>query len=83
MILLGNLSIEQMENRTGVKFPDDLIQYMSPRRQHEAANVKEGCWHCFDIPFTLVCGDMKTATEIHNHLAPLGSQFNEKLQISI
>lgn len=83
-IMLGNLSIAEIEKRSGVKFPEDLIAYMQPRKQEEEArNVKVGCWHCFDIPFTLVCGDMDTATEIHRHLAPLGSSFKEPLRIAL
>ena len=82
-IYLGNLSVDEMEKRAGVEFPTELKDYMEPRRQQSASNVKHGKWHCFDIPFVLVCGDMETATEIHNHLKALGSDFKEPLQISI
>ena len=82
-VYLGNLSIEEIERRAGVDFPDDLKYYMGPRRQEVASNIKEGKWHCFDIPFVLVCGDMDTATEIHNHLKGIGSNFKEPLQIAL
>jgi hypothetical protein len=82
-ILLGNLSIPAIEERCGVKFPDDLKAYMEARKQEIATNIAKGCWHCFDIPFVLVCGDMETAVEIHNHLKPFSSEFKEPLQISI
>ena len=82
-IYLGNLSIDEMEKRTGVEFPSELKGYMEPRRQQSASNVKLGKWHCFDIPFVLVCGGMETATEIHNHLKAFGSDFKEPLQISL
>tara|TARA_R110000796_G_scaffold167313_4_gene284234 strand:+ start:8802 stop:9068 length:267 start_codon:yes stop_codon:yes gene_type:complete len=83
MILLGNLSISQIEKRAGVTFPDELKAYMQTRHQSDAANVKHGKWHCFDLPFNLTCGDMATATEIHRHLVPLSGDFSEQLQISI
>ena len=83
MILLGNLSISQIEQRAGVAFPDDLKAYMQPRHQSDAANVKPGKWHCFGFPFNLTCGDMGTASEIHRHLAPLSDDFSEELRISI
>ena len=83
MILLGNLSVEDIEKRAGVKFSDELVEYMTPRRQQNADNVKEGFWHCFDLPFNLVCGDIETATEIHNHLKSFSEDFKEPLQISI
>ena len=82
-IYLGNLSIDEMEKRSGVVFPAELKDYMEPRRQQNASNVKQGKWHCFDIPFVLVCGDMETATEIHNHLKAFGSDFKEPLRISL
>ena len=81
-IYLGNLSIDEMEKRSGVDFPQELKDYMEPRRQQSASNIKKGMWHCFDIPFVLVCGDMETATEIHRHLKGFGSDFKEPLQIS-
>ena len=82
-ILLGNLSVEEIENRSGVTFPLELVSYMESRQQHKAADVEPGKWHCFDIPFTLVCGDMETAVEIHKYLSPLSNRFKESLQISL
>lgn len=81
--MLGNLSIEEMQEKAGVKFPDALVAYMSDRRQQEAADIEPGKWHCFDIPFTLVCGDMETASEIYKHLSPLSKDFREKMGISL
>lgn len=81
--MLGNLTIEEMEKRSGVKFTDDLREYMEPRRQQKAENVQVGKWHCFDLPFTLICGDMETAKEIHRHLAPFSNDFKEPLQIAL
>ena len=83
MILLGNLSIKEMEARTGVTFPDDLVTFMESSHQEKAKDIQPGKWHCFDIPFNLVCGDIKTATEIHRHLAPMSCQFKQSLQISL
>jgi hypothetical protein len=82
-IYLGNLSIDEIEKRSGVNFPEKLRDYMEPRRQEAASNVEKGKWHCFDIPFVLVCGDMETATEIYSHLKEFSSDFKEPLQISL
>jgi hypothetical protein len=81
--MLGNLTIEEMEKRSGVKFPDELVEYMKPRHQPKAENIQQGKWHCFDLPFNLVCGDMETATEIFKYLKELSGDFKEKMQISI
>lgn len=82
-IYLGNLTIKQIEDRSGVKFPDELVSFMSSRHQSSASEVAVGEWHCFDIPFTLMCGDMATAEEIYRHLEPMASSFAEPLQIAL
>lgn len=82
-IYLGNLSINEIERRAGVEFSAELKEYMEPRKQESASDVKQGKWHCFDIPFVLVCGGMDTATEIHKHLKDFSSDFKEPLQISL
>ncbi|NYT76621.1 hypothetical protein H0A71_06425 [Alcaligenaceae bacterium] len=82
-IMLGNLTIEQAEERSGVTWPDALKEFMKDRHQPSATNVQPGKWHCFDAPFTLVCGDMETAQAIYDHLSKLGSDFKEQLQIAL
>lgn len=82
-ILLGNLSVDEMEAHTGVKFPPELILFLTPRHQENASNIQPGKWHCFDMPFNLVCGDRATATEIYHHLQPLAARFKKQLTISI
>ena len=81
--MLGNLSVDEMQARSGVEFPVELIEYMQDRHQPEAENIKPGKWHCFDLPFTLVCGDMETAKEFARHLLPLSSKFKQKMQITV
>lgn len=62
-IFLGNMSLEQMEERLGIKLSDEHRQQFEGKRQ-EHVNDKQlgdGCWHCFDIPFTLMCDTQETA----------------------
>jgi hypothetical protein len=80
-IRLGNLSVEDMGKRAGFEFPEDLKAYMEPRRQQNASNVAEGEWHCFEMPFMLVCGGVETASEIHNYLKEYSAAFEQPLQI--
>ncbi len=82
-IFLGNLSIDEMQTRSGVKFPQELVDYMETRKQDKASNIKPGMWHCFDIPFNLVCGDRQTAERIYKYLGPLSKNFKEPMQISL
>lgn len=82
-LYLGNLSIEDMERRIGIDFTEELKEYMVPRKQEKASNIKKGKRHCYDIPFVLICGDMETATEIHKQLKDFSSDFKEPLQIAL
>jgi len=81
-IMFGNLTVEEMQRRCGVEFPSELIEFMEARHQSEAQNVQPGKWHCFDIPFVLVCGDMETAREIFKHISPL-APLRERIHIGI
>jgi len=82
-IYLGNVSIEEMQSRSGVVFPEELIAYMSDKRQHEACNLQKDKWHCFDIPFVLACENIEMAKEIYRHLESMSDYFKEQLQISV
>ena len=82
-IMLGNLTVAEIEKRTGVTFSEELKQLMEKTHQAEANNIVDGRWHCFDIPFILVCGDKETATEIYSHLKYFSSNFREPLQIAL
>lgn len=83
MIMLGNLTIDDMENRLGIQFPEDMRIFLRNTKQEEASNISSGKWHCFDLPFHLVCGDIETATKIYNSVKDKSSEVKEPLQISI
>ena len=82
-IMLGNLTVPEIEKRAGVIFSDDLKQLMAETHQLEASNIAAGKWHCFDIPFTLVCGGMPLAQQIYDHLKAESSNFKKPLQIAL
>lgn len=62
-IYLGDVSVEQIEHRTGITLSDEDREYLKAHRQHKINNTKieRGCWHCFDIPFSFNAGDEETA----------------------
>lgn len=82
-IMLGNLSVNQIEERTGVTFPNEVKEWMNECRQENASNIAKGKWHCFDIPFTLVCGDVETARKIYDSVKERLPEFKEILGISV
>lgn len=82
-IYLGNLSVPDIERRVGVRFPQELRDLMEKTKQETASNVAPGKWHCFDVPFTLICGDMEIAQAIYAHLSSMSKDFKEPLQICL
>ena len=52
---------------------------MKQTQQDNATNIAKGKWHCFDIPFNLVCGDMEIATKIFNSVKHKSSEYKEQL----
>lgn len=82
-ILLGNLSVTALQERIGITFPKDLIDFMIETHQPNAKEVKKGQWHCFDIPFNILCGDMETAQKIYDALKDKVDSFKEPLSISL
>jgi hypothetical protein len=82
-IMLGNLSVIEIEKRIGIPFPEEIKEFMINNHQSTAAKVAKGKWHCFDIPFHIVCGDLKTATYIYNSVKDRASKIKESLAFSI
>ena len=82
-IMLGNLTVTEIEKRTGLDFPEDVKQFMLDTHQVEASKIGKGKWHCFDIPFTIVCGDVETATKIYNSVKGRAGDCKEPLEFCI
>jgi len=81
--MLGNLSASQIEQRLGIEFPEEVKEFMNQSNQSAASNIAKGKWHCFDIPFSIVCGDMETATKIYNSVKDKSKDCKEALQFSL
>ncbi|MDE5516401.1 hypothetical protein KRE49_11690 [Elizabethkingia meningoseptica] len=82
-IMLGNLTVSQIEKRLGIDFPHEIRDFMNISHEPTASNIPKGKWHCFDIPFCLVCGDVETATKIFNSVKEKSGEIKERLQISL
>lgn len=82
-MMLGNLTVAQIEDRLGIEFPSEIKTFMKQTHQEQASNIAKGKWHCFDMPFNLVCGDMETATKIFNSVKERSSECKEQLRFSL
>ena len=82
-MMLGNLSVDQMERRMGIVFPNDLKEVLLKYHQSKATDIKPGFWHCFDIPFTMVCGNTDLAELVREKLTPLVDNIITPLSVAI
>lgn len=81
-IMLGNLSLRQLQDRCGFEFPQEALDLLQ-NRQETVNNtpLADDAWHCFDIPFLIMFGTEKQARAFGQALAPYGSQFKTPLQV--
>ena len=63
-IFLGNLSIDDIEKRMGINLTKEEKSELNEMRQLNAEQIAKGKWHCFDLPFMIVCGDKPTAEKV-------------------
>lgn len=82
-IMLGNLTVAEIEKRIGVDFSQDVRDFMDAARQAKAGPVAPGAWHCFDLPFCIVCGDVRTATRIYNSVKGRAHEVKENLEFAV
>lgn len=82
-MLLGNLSVKDMEKRLGVTFSDECKDYMNATHQNNATKIQPTKWHCFELPFTILCGDMLTAETIQDYLKDQADEFKVPIGISV
>ncbi len=81
--MLGNLSVSQIEERLGIDFPTEIREFMKRNHQATASDIAKGKWHCFDLPFHIVCGDLETATKIYESVKERSSECKATLQFSL
>lgn len=62
-IYFGNLTVEDIERRTGITFSEKHKEYLKEHRQERVNStpLKEGYWHCYDLPFMFMASDETTA----------------------
>jgi hypothetical protein len=82
-MMLGNLYVADIEKRLGVDFPEPFRSDFSGRHNPDANYIRPGKWHCFDIPFVLVCGDMAVVELVRDNLMPLSSEMETALHINV
>lgn len=72
-IYLGNLMVEQLEDRCGVKFEEKDYKWLVEHRQDNAEIKTKDKFHIFDIPFMIQTGE-----DISKELINILSKYNNK-----
>ena len=83
-MMLGNLSTNEMAARLGIDIAigdESLIE--SWRQENVSIPLAPGKWHCFDLPFVLLCADMQTAQNLYDILSRYPIKNNATLTISL
>ena len=80
--MLGNLSVGDIEKRLSIQFPEPFRTEFVNKHQPEAENISTGKWHCFDLPFVLVCGDDELAKWVVDNLSPISDNMKGSIKIA-
>lgn len=83
-IYLGDLTVEQIESRTGITLSEQDRTFMRDNHQAAVNNtpLEPGKWHCFDLPFMVMTHDKQTAETYRDLLGAYDwSKCKEALQI--
>lgn len=79
-VYLGNQTVEQMEKRLSIQLSEEDKEALNSIRS-EDAKVEKGTWHCFDIPFMIMAGDIETARKVVGILSKYQDQMKGEFQI--
>lgn len=83
LIMLGNLSLTQLQDRCGFKFPQDALNLLHNRQEViNKVPLADDAWHCFDIPFMIMFGTKEKAQAFGMALIPYAHKFKEPLKVS-
>ena len=82
-IYLGNLTIKELENRTGFYFSNEDYHWLEKYRS-EDANITYDSekFHIFDIPFCIVCSEL-ICDKVKNILSKYEEQSRSKESLTI
>jgi hypothetical protein len=83
MVFLGNLSAKRIARRLEIKLTPDELKTLDDMRQDSARNLPPDKWHCFDMPFYLICGSQETADKVGAILRPYTQQMSGQITVAV
>ncbi len=68
LLMLGNLSSSDIASRLGIELSQEDSDFLTQNRQEKVNDTPlgEGKWHCYDIPFVVMCDTVHTAEIIRD-----------------
>lgn len=82
-MLLGNLTVEQIEKRLNITLSFSDRQRLKNTHQNKASGLIGESWHCFDMPFVMMCSNYSFAKEIYEIFAPYEKNMRTSFQIAL
>ncbi|MBF4468840.1 MAG: hypothetical protein ISP01_05480 [Methanobrevibacter arboriphilus] len=80
-VFLGNLSVQQIEKRLGIEISENERLKLKNMHCNNATDIPENKWHCFDMPFVLMCGSKETCQIVYDILKKYSSKMEEEIRI--
>lgn len=80
--MFGNLGVDELITRLNIELGNEEIKTLESMWVANANDIPKGKWHCFSIPFELVCGDKETADKVASIIHSHSSNIIECFQIT-
>ena len=81
-IMLGNQTPDQIARRLKIELSEEHKTQLMESWQQKAEEIAPDKWHCFDIPFMMVCGNKATAERFRDLFMEYDLGKGEFFQIS-
>ena len=81
-IMLGNQTPDQIARRLKIELSEEHKTQLLESWQQKAEDIADDKWHCFDIPFMMVCGCKETAEKFRDLFLTYDLSKGELFQIS-
>lgn len=84
MIMLGNLTIEQLEKRCKITLTDEERQTLDGLREETCDKVQgNNKIHIYDIPFLIECGNPEARKTVIDLLTPYAEQIGKNTVLQV
>ncbi len=84
MIMIGNLTVEQLEKRCGITLKNEERQALTSLREETCDKVRgNNKIHIYDIPFLIECGNPEARKTVIDLLTPYAEQIGRNAILQV